>query len=329
MNELIDRYVHEVARRLPAASREDVARELRATIGDMAEDRGSRDDDDVRAVLLELGDPGALAAGYRSGPQYLIGPEVYAPFVETVRAILSVALPVVLVLQILFADWSDDRSVASVVLGAIVGALQVGVHVVVWTALAFVIVERTGTASEVSGAKEDWTPDDLPPRPRQRQITLGDLIGSVVVLALVPAGLLWQRYRSPYEDADGSAIPLFYPDLWDVWFPALIGLVLVTLALEGWKYAVGRWTVPLVAANLVVNAAFVGYFALLFSTEDVWNPAYVAELAERTDFQLVDSPILPMAMASIVIICLWDTADSIVKLRQAPTERLLLEEVPA
>ena len=327
MNELIDRYVHAVARKLPAATRDDVARELRGTIDDMLEARGSRDEADVRAVLLELGDPAELAAGYRSAPRHLIGPEVYEPFVETLRAILSVALPVVLVLQILFADWSDDRSVASVVVGAVLGAVQVGVHIVVWTALVFIVIERSGSASEVAGGKESWTPDDLPARPPHRQITLGDLIGSLVVLALIPAGLLWQRVRSPFQDSEGD-IPLFDPDLWDAWFPALFAIVLVTLALEGWKYAVGRWTLPLVLANLVANVVFVGYFALLFSTRDIWNPAYVAELAERSDFELVSSPILPIAMASIVVVCLWDTADSIVKLRQAPTGQALREGVP-
>lgn len=328
MNELIDRYVLAVARKLPAATREDVTQELRATIGDMLEGRDPHDEDAVRAVLVELGNPDDLAAGYRSGPRHLIGPEVYDTFVQTVRTILVIALPVVAGIQIAFSDWGQGRSVAAIVVSAVVEALLVGVHIVFWTALTFVIIERSGAAGEVSAARGDWSPDDLPAPPRQRQITLGDLIGSVVVLALIPAGLLWQRFRSPYEDADGP-VPLFDPDLWDLWVPVLFVLVLATLALEGWKYAVGRWTVPLVVVNLLVNVAYVVYFAVLFSSEDVWNPAYAAEVAERTDFQLLDSPILPITMASIVAICLWDTAESIVKLRQAPTERVLLEGVPA
>ena len=328
MNELIDRYVHAVARKLPAASREDVAQELRGTVDDMLDARGSRNEEDVRAVLDELGDPSQLAAAYRSGPRHLIGPEVYDTFLETLRAVLAVALPVMIGIQIVFADWGDDRSVASVVVSAVLGGLQVGVHIVFWTALTFVIIERTGAASEVSSAKGEWTPDDLPDLPRQRQITLGELIGAVVVLACIPAGLLWQRYRSTYEVA-GDPVPLFDPDLWDVWIPVLFTIVVVNLAVEGWKYAVGHWTAALVAANLAVNVAFVTFFALLFSREDVWNPAYAAELAERTDFQLADSPILPVAMASIVVICIWDTIDSIVKLRRAPSERALLERVPA
>jgi len=328
VNELIDRYVLAVARRLPASNREDVARELRATIDDMLDARGSRDQGAVRDVLTELGDPAVLAAGYRSGPQHLIGPEVYGPFLETLRRILAIALPVVVGIQLLFGDWGSDRSVASIVIGAIAGALQVGVHVVVWTALTFIVIERSGAAREVADGGEGWTPDDLPALPRQRQITLGELIGAVVVLALIPAGLLWQRYRSPYEEA-GDPIPLFDPDLWDLWIPVLFGIVVVNLGLEGWKYAVGHWTLPLVVANLAVNVAFVGYFALLFSREDVWNPAYAAELAERTGFQLADSPILAIAMVSIVAISAWDIVESIIKLRQAPTERVLLEGVPA
>ena len=324
MNELIDRYVHAVARKLPSAGRDDVARELRATIDDMLEARGARDDDDVRAVLAELGDPKDLAAGYRNGLGYVIGPEVYGPFVETLRVILSVSLPVAITLQLVFADWGDS-STASLVVPAVLGGLQVGVHVVFWTALVFVIIERSGAGAELSKSDEPWTPDDLP---APRQITLNDLLGAVAVLALIPAGLLWQRFRSPYDNGDGP-IPLIDPGLWKAWIPVLFAIVAINLAVEWWKYAVGHWTVPLVVANLAVNVTFVAYFALLFSNEDVWNPAYVAELADRTDFVLGDSATLPVVMASIALISIWDIAESIVKLRRAPREHVLLEGVPA
>lgn len=41
MNDLVDRYIWAVVKRLPAEQRDDVADELRATIADMLEGRGA------------------------------------------------------------------------------------------------------------------------------------------------------------------------------------------------------------------------------------------------------------------------------------------------
>ena len=317
MNELIERYVLAVARRLPPSSRDDVARELRATIDDMLDARGSRDEDEVRAVLVELGDPKALAAGYRGGPQHLIGPEVYDTFLQTTRAILTAVLPIVVVLQIVFADWDEDRSVAAIVVTAVLGALQIGVHIVFWTGLTFVIVERTGAGKDVAASAEEWTPDQLPALPPDRSITLGDFIASVVVVALVPIALVWQHRQSAFSDAEGRPIPLLDPDLWRSWFPVLLGIVAVNLAIEVWKLRAGRWTMPLLLSNLALNVAFAGYFVALFAAERVWNPEYSSALAAETDLVLEGSVVEPITIAVVVLISAWDVADSVVKyLRQ-------------
>ena len=60
---LIEIYIQEVTRRLPEKSREDIALELRSTIEDMLPDDYS--EEDVKSVLEKLGNPAALASGYR------------------------------------------------------------------------------------------------------------------------------------------------------------------------------------------------------------------------------------------------------------------------
>ena len=59
MSNMIERYVHDVARRLPEKDREDVKKELRANIYDMLPDGAS--DDAIKKVLYELGSPASLA----------------------------------------------------------------------------------------------------------------------------------------------------------------------------------------------------------------------------------------------------------------------------
>jgi hypothetical protein len=66
-NDLIERYVYAISRQLPAKSREDTAKELRTLIADMLAERGAEQEpseEDVRAVLTELGRPDELAQKY-------------------------------------------------------------------------------------------------------------------------------------------------------------------------------------------------------------------------------------------------------------------------
>jgi hypothetical protein len=326
MNDLVDRYLYEVSRSLPADAREEVSRELRATIADMVDDRGGEGDGAVYDALVALGDPRALAAGYDTRPRYLIGPGLFREYVGVLKLLAAVVLPVVLAVQLLVALWDAETPMIEVVLAAAGSTLEVAVHIGFWTTLAFVILERTGVTSlTTTGGKTvvfaeqsaGWRPDDLPQVPPERQITRGDLIGSLVVLALVPGWVFWQELRSPFDNAEGP-IPILDPALWSSWLPLLFGLVAVAVAVEVWKFAEGRWTIRLVAANLAVNVAFVAYFVALFATEQVWNPEFAAALADRTGFDLQGSPVDTIVVAGIAVIAVWETVDSLVKLRRAP-----------
>ncbi len=64
-------------RTVPEKQRADLSAELRASIADQIDARvesGESRDAAERAVLIELGDPDALAAGYTDRPLHLIGP---------------------------------------------------------------------------------------------------------------------------------------------------------------------------------------------------------------------------------------------------------------
>ena len=96
--DLIDRYVVEVARHLPAKSAKDVAEELRSLLSDALEARAARTGrpkDELLAVelLREFGEPEDVAARYAE-PKHLIGPDWY-PVFESVagRQVNSISAP--------------------------------------------------------------------------------------------------------------------------------------------------------------------------------------------------------------------------------------------
>ena len=80
--DLVERYLKAVAAQLPKDNRDDIVAELRDEIMGRLEALEARlgrvpTDDEVEALLREVGHPLTVAARYRPGPHALIGPELY------------------------------------------------------------------------------------------------------------------------------------------------------------------------------------------------------------------------------------------------------------
>jgi len=72
---------------LPGKIRDDIATEIRSLIMDALEDRAGEaeiDEQTVLTVLKELGSPVEMAGSYHAH-NYVIGPQMYAPFWMTLR----------------------------------------------------------------------------------------------------------------------------------------------------------------------------------------------------------------------------------------------------
>ena len=100
--DLVERYLKAVAAQLPRDTREDIVAELRDDIMGRIEDLEARlgrtpADDEVEALLRDVGHPLTVAARYRSGPQALIGPELYPWWMFAVKVALAVMVCVTLV----------------------------------------------------------------------------------------------------------------------------------------------------------------------------------------------------------------------------------------
>jgi len=91
-NELIERYVYAVTRRLPAKMRADIEKELNTLISDMLEERCgdmTPSETDVKVVLTELGTPAELASKYDpNGERSLIGPKYFPTYLRVLTITL-------------------------------------------------------------------------------------------------------------------------------------------------------------------------------------------------------------------------------------------------
>lgn len=318
MNDLVDRNIWAVVKRLPAELRDDVADELRTTVADMLEERGAEGDASVRDVLLELGDPAELALGYTGGRRYLIGPDLYPMYSRLLKLLLLIVVPIVLTVRLLEELWTAAGGRISGILEGVGAAFNVGVMIAFWVTLAFFIIERSGGSREIlRGRGRSWDPASLPSVATRRRITLGETAGSLALLTLLLVAVVWERGHPVFHEAGG---PVFFLDheLWSGWMQALIAIVVASMALEVWKYVSGHWTAPLVVANVAVDVLFAGLVVAALATQQVVDPAFLAAFRERTGdafpVGLVGGPVL----AFVIGITLWDVIECLYKYLARP-----------
>lgn len=91
-NDLIERYIYAVTRRMNRKQRDDVAQELRSLVDDMLTERcGSRtpEEKDVRIILTELGTPQELCSQYNEdADKCLIGQPYYTTYKYVMKIVL-------------------------------------------------------------------------------------------------------------------------------------------------------------------------------------------------------------------------------------------------
>jgi len=94
---LVDEYLRAVARLLPKDQRDDIVAELRDTLLSQIEGREAElgrplTDDEIEALLRALGHPLVVAARYRPGPQYVVGPALYPYWMFGVKLAVTLGL---------------------------------------------------------------------------------------------------------------------------------------------------------------------------------------------------------------------------------------------
>lgn len=258
--QLVDRYLNEVKRYLPAAQRDDIAKELSANILAEMEDRESSlgrplTEDEQIAILQQQGSPMVVASRYRhdqrtfSFGRVIIGPMLFPLYTK----ILSLNLLITVVVS----------SIVMITLG-----LHVGLTAFLWPALLqFAAVTTIFAALEQSQKKfhilDRWNPRALPPVRDPLKISrsssfsgiLSNLIfvlcwlhvpGATYAVAYLFLGPL-VRYIAP-----ASVSPLLFAPTWQIFYLPILVLVLLDTAQHGLNFALPRWT----RNRLFIRAAF-------------------------------------------------------------------------
>lgn len=310
MNTLTDRYVAAVLRRIPEKQRTDIDSELRTSIEDAIEGRvatGATADEAERAVLVDLGDPQRLAADYSGAQLQLIGPGLYLEWRSLLGRLLAIVVPIATAVTAVVGLVTGD-GVGAVIAGSITTSITVALHIAFWTTLVFAIIERSGVPETASPLTGEWTPDDLPDQADPGDATLCEAVGSGVFLVLVAVAVVVQQFVSSFRRPDGTAIPLLDPDLWTLWLPYVIVVLLASAVLPFAAWRAGRWTFGLATLDTVVKVAFTVPVVVLAWSGELLNPAWF-DAAGWAEGAGADSWLAPSIAISVVVTFVWGAVD--------------------
>ncbi|MBT2684702.1 hypothetical protein [Bacillus sp. ISL-37] len=293
--EMIEKYIYAVTHRLPQSQRADIAMELRGLIEDMLGERTNgrpTSQEDVEGVLLELGHPKDLAEKYRGSKRYLIGPELFHPYLTVLKIVffaLLVAMSVVFVIE----SMVEPRSVIEHIFGFVTSVISASMQAFVWITVGFAIAQYKGVAPNEGMAEENekWSPSDLPPVPEQKKrIKRGEAITGIVFSILFLVFLHTSNHVFGVMMFDGgelvNVIPFLNNERIEQFINIIYVITMIGILKEGLKLIIGKWTKKLALYNLILNAVTLILVAFLFKDQAIWNPNFMQELNQVSQAHL-------------------------------------------
>lgn len=276
-NELIDRYVYAVTRRLPARLRNDIDKELHSLIEDMLEARCGGlmpEDRDVRVILTELGTPSELAMRYMpEGRDHLIGPAYYSQY-KMVTGIVLASVTFGLVLSGFISFFTDSSEALYFTLFSWIGTLITGL-IAAFGAVTFIfaVFERKNIALNFGGSELD----SLPPVPEKKSVIpkgepIAGIIFSVIfcVIFLAAPQIICAKFG-----ADQPFIPVFNVDLIHQLWYIFVALTILGIARESFKLYEGRYTKRLAIVTVVTDILSAALTLVLLSSQQILNSAFI------------------------------------------------------
>jgi hypothetical protein len=268
---LIDLYVNEVGRNLPAKMREDIEKEIRSLIEDMLEDaaktQGRQPDEQlVVDVLKQMGSPEKVAASYLP-PRYLIGPKYFPTFWMVTRIVLTV----ILVLSAIGLGVQLGRTAGG--LPEFLTALSSGFGGMISTLIAafgnvvLVFAILQWLMPEPKFDKKEWDPRALKAEPDPERVKPAEMVigiaGSIFLLLLLNVYPQWLGIVS-FSDGVWVHVQVLTA-AFTAYFPWISLLLVAGIALNAYLLNVGRWTPAARWSSIGINIGSIIMLGMMVS----------------------------------------------------------------
>lgn len=282
--ELLDRYIHEVGRKLPRKLREDVKAELRSlleeTLNERAAQAGRAVDADLAVdVLREFGEPDTVALRYQPA-QYLIGPAYFPAFLTILRIVFSVlgALFLAATIYSLIQNANSLNAALSVWVESMMNLVGLALANFGLLVVIFFIIERVDSRQKT---ESKWNPRDLPAVEDHDKINRAEMVGGLVFLIVLLAAFnFFPNLLSFFFITDGvwGRWPALTETFRQNFVPWLSLLWLAEIALRAIVLARGRWRVPTRLAELGINVLGLAFLYQVIRAANIFTPSFFDSL---------------------------------------------------
>ena len=260
--DLLDRYLQAVRFFLPRGQQDDIIRELQENLVSQMEDReeelGRPLTNEERAdILRRHGHPMLVAGRYRS-KQVLIGPAFFPIYIFALKLGVGAALVVTIVLGAIDALIHGD--VVRHIVGSFLAFPGRALMVFAWTTLSFAAVDWVQSRITVC---QSWDPNHLPKLARrENQLSRFDALCECLAST---AALTWLLLipRWPALALGPAAAMVMLAPIWSTVYPAVIVMMLGTIALSLVNFLRPIWTPARSYARIALHAGSVSLFGVL------------------------------------------------------------------
>lgn len=275
-NDLIERYIYAVTKRLPRKQQEDVALELRGLIDDMLTERCGEitpTEKDIRVVLTELGTPQELYAKYdEDADKCLIG----QPYYSTYKFVLKIVVIAVVI----------GMTISSVILQLLepkvwyemVANWLTTVYNSLLAAFAIVTVLFAFFHHKGIQLTESFNFDDLPPVPKKSQeISRWESIAGICFCVIFAVLFLFTPEAFSVI-RDGTVVSLFEIEtVKQTWF-IILAFAACGIIRESVQLLEGRYNKTVMATALVTDAVSAVLAIWWLVGFDLINQTFLANL---------------------------------------------------
>lgn len=255
---LIDKYIQELQRRLPAKKRENIGNEVRSTIEELLPEEYN--EQDVKRVLNKLGNPAIVASKYSGRPMHLIGPRYY----DLYQTLLKMIIPMSFVIAFIsiISDYGFSFNVTTEIFSTdfmvkfiadgIISMLFVAMQVFCWFTIIVAMLERIRPSNRLEPVPTsfvEWTSEDLK---STQLIKLKKRIANSHIYWRVIWTSVWvmvyfnaDRLLGIYELQAGEitfVMPVLNQDVLSTWWMLIVLIISAEVALCIMKLLDRQWT---------------------------------------------------------------------------------------
>ena len=320
-NDMVERYIYAVTKRMPRKQQEDVSLELKGLIEDMLMERCGGEQpgtEDIQAVLTELGSPYELYAKYdEDGDKCLIGQPYYSTYKFVLKTVLCAVVcglvAACTILQIM--DPKQWMEFLNNLIGSVCEGLLSGFAAVT---LIFAVMQAKGWKMN-----EKLELDELPSVPKKKAqisafecaISIGFIAVFLVVFLAVP-----QTFSAVFTQT-GELVPIFDTQVIRSNWYILALFALAGILRESVKIVEKRYSKKVLITAAATNAVSVVLSIIWLCRADIINSEFIAKIdgiftGDTTIITQLFGNFNIILMGLIILALVMDTIEAAVKLER-------------